>query len=212
MPALDADAVSANAETGLGAIEDERHDQVFLVIEVPPEPPEQRRAGGRVRIRCRAQRVSIVHRRAQESVGRVHGAVDRLVDRVVIVLQHLETTGEPRLRRLEDRKVVKVLDLVVRVELLQEELQPGRKPGPEVLRARSPIAEGGGCFLERPGDVAEHVVPREPKLRHGAEIGMSLPHRARIAVDQEPQLGRPAVSDIECERRGYLFLEFCHPA
>ena len=40
---------------------------------------------------------------------------------------------------------------------------------------------------------------REPELRHGAEIGMPLPYLARIAVDQEPEIGGPAVATVERE-------------
>ena len=130
----------------------------------------------------------------------------------MVAFQHVEATGEPRLRRLEDRKVMQVLDLMVRVELLQEELQPGRKPGAEFWGRRGPVSECGSRLLERCGNVAKHVVAREPELRHDAEIGMPLPNLARIAVDQEPQIGRPAIAGIERERRGCGFFRFCHLA
>ena len=125
----------------------------------------------------------------------------------MIALQHVEAAGEPRLRRLEDRKVMQVLDLMVGIELLQEELQPGRKPGAEVRGRRGPVAKCGGRLLQRCGNIAEHVMAREPELRHGAEIVVSLPHRARVAVDQEPQIGRPAVAGVERERRGRGFVQ-----
>ena len=107
---------------------------------------------------------------------------------------------------------MQVLDLMMGVELLQEELQPGRKPGAEVCGRRGPVPKCPSRLLKRRSDVAKHVVPREPELRHGAEVGVPLPHRARIAVHQEPQIGRPTVAGIKHERGGCGFLRFSHSA
>src|SRR6185437_2653172 len=51
--------VMRDAEGFLAAVEDQRHDQVFLVVEMADQPLEQRAAGGRVIIAATAQRVGI---------------------------------------------------------------------------------------------------------------------------------------------------------
>ena len=56
------------------------------------------------------------------------------MDDLVVGLEHVEAMGEACLGGLKHREIVQILDLVMRVELLQEELQPRRKPGAEVLR------------------------------------------------------------------------------
>ena len=117
----------------------------------------------------------------------------------MVGLEHGEAVRELRLGGLEDREIVQVLDLVMGVELLQEELQARRKPGAEVLRGGRPLAKRRGGVGQRARDLAEHVVPLQPELRHAAEIGVALPHLARIAVGEQAQLGRPAGARIERE-------------
>jgi hypothetical protein len=124
------------------------------------------------------------------------------MDDFVISLEHVEAMGEACLGGLKHREIVQILDLVMRIELLQEELQPRRKPGAEVLRGRSPGAKSRGGRLERAGDLAEHVVALQPELRHGPEIGVGAPERARVAVDQQAQVGRQAGAGVEGEGGG----------
>jgi hypothetical protein len=54
-------------------------------------------------------------------------------------------------------------------------------------------------------------VALQPELRHRAEIGMGAPDLARVAVDQQAQVGRPAGAAVEGEIGGKAF-QFSHRA
>src|SRR6185295_10275120 len=144
--------VSANAERSLAAVEDERDDQVLLVAQVARELAEQHVARRRVAVGRAAQRVGIGGR-PEEGVRALHRAFDRLMDHPVVGFEHVEAAGEPRLGRLEHGEEMQVLDLMVGVELLEEELQPRRKPGAQVLRRRGPGAKRLGRLLQRGPDL-----------------------------------------------------------
>ena len=108
------------------------------------EQAQQRAARRGVLLAGDAQRVGVVDRGAQEGVGALDRRGDLRVDHLVVGLEHVEAVGEARLGGLKHREIVQILDLVMGVELLQEELQPRRKPGAEVLRGRGPFAERRG--------------------------------------------------------------------
>ena len=46
---------------------------------------------------------------------------------VMVAFQNIKSDGQPGVRSAEDREIVKVLDLMVNVELVQNELQPRRE-------------------------------------------------------------------------------------
>ena len=152
--------MAADAEAVLGPIENQRDDQIFLVVEVTPELSQQAIGRPRIGFAGLAQRVGMIDRRAQEGVRRLDRSSDRVVDRLMVAFKHVEAEREARLGRLKDREVVQVLDLVMRMELLKEELETRGKPGAEVLRGGAPLAEGRDRVVQRRADFAEHVVPR----------------------------------------------------
>src|SRR5438270_6893489 len=128
----------------------------------------------------------------------------------MVALQHVEAVGEAVFRSLEHRKVMQVLDLVMGVELLQEKLQPRRKPGAEVLGAGRAGVKRGRSFSQCRADLAKHGMALQPELRHGAEVGMAAPPRARITVDQQAQIRRPARAAVEQKIGGGSFHELGH--
>jgi hypothetical protein len=108
-----------DAECFLAAVENERHDQVFLVVEMADQPFEQGAAGGRVVVAAAAQCLRLAGQRAQQRVGRFRGRRHVGVDGVVVAFQHVEAAHQPRLGGAEDREIMQILDLVVHIELRQ---------------------------------------------------------------------------------------------
>ena len=62
-----------------------------------------------------------------------------------------------------------------------------------------PREERGGGGGERGTDFTKHVVTLQPELGQGAEIGVGAPDLARVAVDQQPQVGGQAGAPVEGE-------------
>jgi len=86
---------------------------------------------------------------------------------------------------------------MVFMKLLQEKLQPWCEPALKFLRCHVSFAEFRSRGVERAAELAEHVMPIEPKTGHLTEIGMRQPLLARILVEQEPQISRPAKPGVE---------------
>src|SRR5436309_126436 len=100
----------------------------------------------RVGVACAgpAQRVAVG---LQKIVGGINHPQDRLVDRLVIALEHVETRDEARLCRAKQGKIVKILDLVMAIELAQEEVEARRKPRAEFLGRHARLAKTRGRGL-----------------------------------------------------------------
>ena len=124
------------------------------------------------------------------------------MDDGVVVLEDLEAALQPPLGGDEDREILVVLDLVMAVEVRQEHVEARREPGAEMGRRHPPLAEFAGRGVELAGEAAEAVVDVEPELRHRADLVARRPGRAREAVEEEPQLVRPAGAGFEVEGRG----------
>ena len=120
----------------------------------------------------------------------------------MVELEDLEAPDQTRLGGAEERKELMVLDLMVAVQMGQHRLQARRQPRPELLGGQAAFAELGRRRGERAAEVAEAVVDLQPEARHRAEIGVTGPDLARVAVKEQPEIGRPALSGIEVERHG----------
>ena len=90
---------------------------------MPDEAPEQQPAGIRIVVAAAAQPVCIALQRLQQRIGGFRCARHVQMNMVVIALQHLESTGEPRISLPKDRKVMQVFDPMVDFKLVQDELQ-----------------------------------------------------------------------------------------
>ena len=119
----------------LAALQQQRDDQVFLVIEVAQEIPAELH----VRIveprQIGAERSAIAIFLGENDVGALDDATDRGVQRVVVALEQLETGRKPRLRPPEHGKVVEILDLVVLLEAAERPPQVVDQPGLQPLGA-----------------------------------------------------------------------------
>ena len=100
----------------------------------------------------------------------------------MIVLEDLKAVDEPALRGPQDRKIVRVLDVVMLVQLLQEELQARREPRMEFLRRHRPFAKLRRGVVERGAKLAETVVSLQPEARHLTQVGVRHPLAVGEAV------------------------------
>jgi hypothetical protein len=91
---------------------------------------------------------------------------------------------------------------MVAVQVGQHGLQAGRQPRPELVRRKAAFPELRRGRAERAAKVAEAIVDLQPETRHGAKIGVIGPDLARVAVNQQPEFGRPAIPGIEVEGHG----------
>ena len=85
-------AVMRNAERFLTAIEDERHDQILLVIEMADQPFDQRPACIRIFGAVPAKRVGIGPQRLQQRIGGLCGARHVGVDVVMVAFEDIKST------------------------------------------------------------------------------------------------------------------------
>jgi hypothetical protein len=67
----------------------------------------------------------------------------------------------------------------------------------EFLRRTRPFAKLRRDVIERGTKLAEHAVALQPKARHLAEVRVCHPLLARIALEQEFQLGGPSETGIK---------------
>src|SRR5262245_27918600 len=116
---------------------------------------------------------------------------------VVVALQNIEPPRKPLVGYAEDREIMKVLDLVVDVELIEHELQTRHELARKFLRRKPASAEKRGDLLDRAGQLAKHGMARKPETRHFTEIRMGVPLLARKARDQEAQVLGPAAAARE---------------
>ena len=116
------------------------------------------------------------------------------MDGVVVAFQHVEAARQPLVGGAENREIMQILDLVVDAELLQQELQPRHKLAREFGRRQRAVAELRLDGADHGGQLAKHVVARQPEARHLAQIGVALPLLARETRDQHAQLLRPAAA------------------
>src|SRR5215475_7610119 len=113
-----------HAEFLFTAIEDQRDYKIFFIIEMPDEPFEQDRACLGIAFAAATKSIRIALQRLQQSVGGLCRPRHIAMDVVMVAFQNVKSDGQPGVRSAEDREIVKVLDLMVDVELVQNELQP----------------------------------------------------------------------------------------
>ena len=70
-------AMPREAERLLATVEDKRHNQIFLIVEMANELPDQGVAGVGVAIAGRSQAVAILKPQAEEFVGRLDKFINR---------------------------------------------------------------------------------------------------------------------------------------
>ena len=125
---------------------------------------------------------------------------------VMVAFQNIKSDGQPSVRSAEDREIVKVLDLMVNVELVQNELQPRRELARELHGRKIAGSKLLGDLFNRSRQFAKHGMPRQPETGHFAQIGVGVPLLARIAIEQHPHVLRPtaAAGQGECFDLGGL--------
>ena len=115
-------------------------------------------------------------------------------------LQNLEALRQARLGGAEQREELVVLDLVMAVEVRQEHLQARREAGAEALRRHQAFAElARRSPSALPPIAAEAVVDVEPEARQLAEIDVIRPDLARIALEEDAEIVRPAGAGFDVE-------------
>ena len=92
---------------------------------------------------------------------------------------------------------MKVLDLMVALQALQEELQARREEAPEFFRRELSSRNSEVAWLSDAAEVAKALVPLQPEARRLAEIGVARPDLARIFFEQRTQLRRPRLAHVE---------------
>jgi len=112
-------AMPREAERLLATVEDKRHNQIFLIVEMANELPDQGVAGVGVAIAGRSQAVAILKPQAEEFVGRLDKFINRHMNNVMIGFENGESFGKPRLGYCQHGKVFMILNLVMGVEVGQ---------------------------------------------------------------------------------------------
>lgn len=91
------------------AIENERHYQIFLVVEMPGKPLQQ----GRTRAGI------IVAAPLQPFTAGLQSPQKRMM---VVAFEDVEAKRKSRVSAFEDREVVEIFDLMMEIKLVQQEL------------------------------------------------------------------------------------------
>jgi hypothetical protein len=112
----------------------------------------------------------------------------------MVASQNIKSDGQPSVRSAEDREIVKVLDLMVNVELVQNELQARRELARELHGRKIAGPKLLGDLFNRSQQFAKHGVPRQPETGHFAQIGVGVPFLARIAIEQHAHVLRPTAA------------------
>ena len=102
-----------NTQRRFAAVEDQRHDQIFLVVEMTGESFKQGRARVGVAVATPEHRLTAALQSAQQRVRGPGGARHVGMDVVVVALQYIESSRQPVIGRAEDREIMEILDLMV---------------------------------------------------------------------------------------------------
>ena len=137
-----------NAQRFLAAVENQRHDQILLVVEVTDEPFKQNSARIGIVVTAPAHRITATLQRVQQRIRGLGGARHVGMDMVVVALQNIEPSREPLVSRAEDREIMQVLDLMVDVELIEHKLQPRHELTRKLLRRKLAGTEKRGNLLD----------------------------------------------------------------
>src|SRR4029078_3548113 len=113
------------------------------------------------RIRGPAHGIGI--RCSEERVGVRHGPGQRIVDCDVVAFEDFKAPAKLGFGGGEDREELEILDRVVTVEVGDQRLQTRSKPGAELGRGDTLLAEGSGFVTETAGEDAEVLVNIEPE-------------------------------------------------
>ena len=194
-------AVMRDAERVLAAVEDQRHDQVFLVVEMADQPLDQRAARLRVIVAAALQRVGIAQLARATARWRCprsppcrrgwHGG--RLPAR-----RSRAPAAHRRRGRSENNADPRSGDARRAATAGTAAAAPaGAGIPPPAFRPARNCASISSIIV---GELAKHVVARQPEPRHLAEIGVALPLLARKARDQHAQILRPAAAAGQRER------------
>ena len=179
----------------LSAIEDERNDEIFLVVEMSKQSCKKHSARIRIVIAAPAQCVGGRPQRLQEGVGCFGRSRHVGVNVVMIAFQDIKPSRQPRIGSLKDRKIVEIFDLVVNVELVQHELQSRHERTGELGGRKTSRPEAHRDIFDCGRELAKHRMPRQPEASHPAEVCMSIPLFARVAGEQHPQILRPPAAE-----------------
>lgn len=102
-------------ESLFAAVEDERHNQIFLVIQMTDQPLQKRATRICVTIAASSQRIVLGLQRLQERVGGFRGAGHVLMNMMMIPFQDHKAPRQPRVCGAEDGEIVPIFNLVMDV-------------------------------------------------------------------------------------------------
>ncbi len=181
-----------NAERFLAAVQDQWDDEVFLIVQMAQETAQQRAACVRIIIGHFPELFTAGLQRSQHYVGFFGGSFHIAMNVMMVTFQDIEAASKPRIRRSEERKVMKVLNLVMHVELVQHELKSRHELPCKFHGWHLPCREISAELPDRAREFAKHRVARQPKSRHCTKISVTLPSLAWIAGNQDAHFLWPA--------------------
>src|SRR5690349_18007792 len=94
------------------AIQNERDDQILLIVEMASQSVQEYRAALDVSVGGRLDRVLRTIQRPQKIIRRRHRILNFGGKRAVVALEHFEAVSKPRVRLTEDREIMIVLDVM----------------------------------------------------------------------------------------------------
>jgi len=116
----------------LAALQQQRNDQVLLVVEMAQEVPAEVQVGVVEAGERSAEPSAVNGLRGEDGVGALHDPTDRGVQGRVVVLEQLEAGRKARLRPPENGEIVNILDLMMLLEAAERPAQVPDQPGLEV--------------------------------------------------------------------------------
>ena len=179
-------------ELVLATVEQQRDHQILLIVEVTRKHPDQPFVLGCVGISAMAAIAVAAMQNAQKGVGGLGIALQRLVDQMMVGVEEIEATLEARLGLSKQRKIVRILDLMVAIEFTKKGLQPGCEAMREIQSTRTALSIVGDNAGQEPAHLAKHGVALQPEGAGAADVQLAGPHLARIFFHQQPKFGRQA--------------------
>jgi hypothetical protein len=104
------------------AIENERHYQIFLVVEMPGKPLQQGRTRAGIIVAAPLQPFTAGLQSPQKRIRGFRGARHIAMNVMVVAFEDVEAKRKSRVSAFEDREVVEIFDLMMEIKLVQQEL------------------------------------------------------------------------------------------
>jgi hypothetical protein len=187
--------VSGVIEAGF---QDHRNHEVFLVGQMTVE---HRGEGAEqvVEFPQSLARGGFVLKPGQNVVRPCGESIKVVVQGVMVGIQNAEPTLQPAVKGDELGEVVRILDLMMTMQLIEEEPSEPRQARSVAGHVEAAVDSRLGLVRHLAKKLAEHQVPFQPELDHAAEIGVSFPRLARDFLNEDAKGLRKACPRFESE-------------